>query len=122
MAMKKLRVTVEGRSYDVVVELLGEGQGGGELTASQPTAAASPSASISSRAGGGTPVPSPLAGKVMSLDVREGQSVKEGEQLMVLEAMKMNTYVYSPKAGTVAGIVVQPGDQVEEGQALMSLR
>ena len=45
----------------------------------------------------------------------------EGDQLMVLEAMKMNTYIYAPQAGNIANILVSEGDTVEEGQALVSM-
>lgn len=110
--MKKLRVTVEGKSYDVTVELLGDAEA---VPASGASTAPAPVA------GGGEDVPSPLAGKVVSIGVQIGQQVKEGDELMVLEAMKMNTHVYSPGSGTLTGILVQPGDNVEEGQSLATL-
>jgi biotin carboxyl carrier protein len=66
-------------------------------------------------------VPSPLSGKVVSIDVQVGQAVAEGAQLLTLEAMKMNTFVYAPKAGKVSAILVHPGDGVEEGATLVSL-
>ena len=109
--MKKLRVTVQGKSYDVTVELLGD------AAATPAPAPATPAPDT----GGGNEVPSPLAGKVVSIGVQVGQKVNEGDELMVLEAMKMNTHVYAPGAGTVTGILVQPGDNVEEGQSLATL-
>ena len=111
--MKKLRVTVQGKSYDVTVELLGD--------AAATPAPAPASATPAPDTGGGNEVPSPLAGKVVSIGVQVGQKVNEGDELMVLEAMKMNTHVYAPGAGTVTGILVQPGDNVEEGQSLATL-
>ena len=66
-------------------------------------------------------MPSPLAGKVVAVDVKPGQAVAAGAQLLTLEAMKMNTFVYAPKAGTVATVHVNPGDAVEEGAALVTL-
>jgi biotin carboxyl carrier protein len=66
-------------------------------------------------------VPSPLAGKVVSIDVQPGQPVEAGAQLLTLEAMKMNTYVFAPAAGTVEEILVAAGDAVNEGQALVRL-
>lgn len=113
--MKKLRVTVQGKSYDVTVELLGEA-----AAAPAPVPATPAPASASANAAGND-VPSPLAGKVVSIGMQVGQQVKEGDELMVLEAMKMNTHVYAPGAGTVTSILVQPGDNVEEGQALATL-
>ena len=111
--MKKLRVTVEGKSYDVTVELLGEGS-----AAQVPSAESSSHASSSGTA---EPVSSPLAGKVVSIGVGGGQQVEEGDELMILEAMKMNTHVYAPRSGTVERIQVQAGDNVEEGQSLMTI-
>ncbi len=66
-------------------------------------------------------VTSPLAGKVISVDVNPGQDVTEGQQLLTLEAMKMNTFVYAPQAGKVAAVHVNAGDAVEEGAALLTL-
>jgi biotin carboxyl carrier protein len=66
-------------------------------------------------------VKSPLAGKVVSVDVKAGQGVREGQQVMTLEAMKMNTYVYAPKAGTVSVVHISPGDIMEEGAVLMTI-
>lgn len=114
--MKKLRVTVEGKSYDVTVELLGEGSSN-QVPAKSSTI---PSTTASS-SGTGEPVPSPLAGKVVSIGVSNGQQIGEGDELMVLEAMKMNTHVYAPQAGKIASILVQAGDSVEEGQSLVTI-
>ena len=77
----------------------------------RPAAAAAPAGAV----------PSPLAGKVVSIDVKVGQAVVEGAQLLTLEAMKMNTFVYAPKAGTVSAVHVNAGDAVEEGAALVTL-
>ncbi|MDC0325770.1 biotin/lipoyl-binding protein [bacterium] len=114
--MKKLRVTVEGKSYDVTVELLGEGS-----VTPAPEAAPSPSVPSSPSSGSGDAVASPLAGKVVSIGIKIGQQVSEGDELMILEAMKMNTHVYAPATGTIGGILVQAGDNVEEGQSLLTI-
>ena len=133
--MKKLRVTVEGKTYEVLVEMLD--------AAGLPNAAPSPSApvaaspatlsSVSAPVASAVPapasngpatagdIPSPLAGKVVSIDVKFGQSVDEGAQVATVEAMKMNTYIYAPKAGVVSAILVNPGDGVEEGSTLLRL-
>jgi biotin carboxyl carrier protein len=121
--MKKLRVTVDGKAYDVLVEILDE-----PVAAEHPAhvesshvsspPVKSPTASASSAAGD---VPSPLAGKVVSVEVKPGQKVAAGAQLLTLEAMKMNTYVFAPAAGTVEAILVAPGDAVAEGQALVKI-
>jgi biotin carboxyl carrier protein len=66
-------------------------------------------------------IPSPLAGKVVAVSVTVGQQVNAGDELVTLEAMKMNTYVYAPSAGTVAAVYVSAGDAVEENQPLVRL-
>lgn len=124
--MKKLRVTVDGKTYDVLVEILDE------PAPHEPRQAAwsAPvtSAHVTSPAAGGGPekaapgvVPSPLAGKVVSIEVQPGHHVEAKQQLLTLEAMKMNTYVFAPHAGTVEAILVKPGDAVEEGHGLVRL-
>lgn len=128
--MKKLRVTVDGKAYDVVVEILDEGGTPGPDRPSSHTAhvesahvsappVAAPRMGRSAAAPGA--VPSPLAGKVVSIDVKPGQKVEAGAQLLTLEAMKMNTFVFAPAAGTVQEILVAPGDAVSEGQMLVEL-
>jgi biotin carboxyl carrier protein len=123
--MKKLRVTVDGKPYDVLVEILDEGgapaPGGSGVRPAHVSAP--PVAARSSGASAAAPgdVPSPLAGKVVSIDVQPGQPVEAGAQLLTLEAMKMNTYVFAPAAGTVEEILVAAGDAVNEGQALVRL-
>jgi biotin carboxyl carrier protein len=112
--MKKLRVNVEGKSYDVTVELLGEG-----AAVQLPVGPSAKAPTPVSSAGEGEPVPSPLAGKVVSIAVSNGQRVSEGDELMILEAMKMNTHVYAPQSGTIESIQIQAGDSVEEGQSLV---
>ncbi len=110
--MKKLKVTVEGKSYLVTVEPLAEDTSLLESPAQAPPAPPPPTE-------GNTPIPSPLAGKVVTIDIRPGQPVQEGDQLMVLEAMKMNTYLYAPQNGSIARVLVSEGDAVEEGQPLI---
>ena len=126
--MKKLRVTVDGKAYDVLVEILDDGE-----APSRPSAhpahvepahvSAPPTAAASRTPASAAPgdVPSPLAGKVVSIDVQPGQKVEAGAQLLTLEAMKMNTYVFAPAAGTVQEILAAPGDAVAEGQVLVKM-
>lgn len=133
--LKKLRITVDGRPFDVTVEILEEPALGAvaaplpvaparvtSAAISAPVAAPAPAPKPAAAAAGGAgAVPSPLAGKVVSIDVKPGQAVAEGAQLLTLEAMKMNTFVYAPRAGTVGAVNVNAGDAVEEGAALLTL-
>jgi biotin carboxyl carrier protein len=120
--MKNLRVTVQGKIYEVTVEPLDEGVQPSPV-AQSPLPVASVASSPISAISGGAPgmVASPLAGKVMAVPVTVGQAVKQGDHLVVLEAMKMNTYVQAPHDGAVAEILVNPGDVVAEGQALVRI-
>jgi biotin carboxyl carrier protein len=132
--IRKLRVTVDGKAYEVTVETLDQPgtapaapaaqtprpASSGQSASVAPPPASSPKPAAPPAAGAGG-VPSPLAGKVVSIHVSAGASVKEGDQLITLEAMKMNTFVFAPSAGTVGKILVAPGDAVEEGQILVEL-
>ncbi len=123
--MKKLRVTVDGKAYDVVVEILDEGGAPDPIRPAhvEPAHVSAPPVSAPAASGAAAPgdVPSPLAGKVVSIDVKPGQQVAAGAQLLTLEAMKMNTYVFASAAGTVKEVLVAPGDAVAEGQALVRI-
>ena len=66
-------------------------------------------------------IKAPLAGKVVSITVEVGDSVEEDDEIMVLEALKMETSVYASAEGKVKEIQVKPGDQVEEDDLLMIL-
>ncbi len=126
--MKKLRVTVAGKVYEVFVEVLEENEHGPSHPAKHTTPSsiheltvpATPSlvSAVSKEPGN---VVSPLAGRVVAVSVQAGQTVKERDQLMVLEAMKMNNYLYAPRSGKISAILVNAGDVVEEGQALFIL-
>jgi biotin carboxyl carrier protein len=63
----------------------------------------------------------PLAGKVLSIAVAVGATVEEDDELLVLEAMKMETVVYAPADGTVSAIQAEVGQQVDEDDALMTI-
>ena len=112
-------VEVDGREYTVKVsdggdvtgiKALGESAGAGQ---SNPPVGHNPSQS--------TPIPAPLAGNIFKVLVKPGDRVTEGQKIMVLEAMKMETDVSSPEAGIVTELAVKEGDAVTVGQTLLSL-
>ncbi len=126
--MKKLRITVDGKTYDVSVEVLEDAAAAApkntsvrSAAVSVPTISAPPPRPNLSAAGGGKTITSPLAGKVVSIDVAAGAAVKAGEQVATVEAMKMNTFIYAEIDGTVAQVMTRAGDMVEEGGALIQL-
>ena len=75
----------------------------------------------SSSAGEGTPVNAALPGVVLRTCVSEGDSIAEGDVLLVLEAMKMETEIKSPVAGTVSSVSVAQGDKVVTGQTMVTI-
>ena len=75
----------------------------------------------SSNSGDGEEVKAGLPGNVLRIEVSEGDSVAEGDVLLVMEAMKMETEVKAPKAGTVQSILVSQGDKVVTGQGLVTI-
>jgi len=116
--IKKLRVTVDGKSYDVTVEIPDES---GDSTAPPPSPLSMPSAPpapVAKTSAGPGDVPSPLMGRVVGIDVKPGQEVTQGQQLLTIETMKMNTFVLAPKAGKVTEVLITVGDAVEEGRVL----
>jgi biotin carboxyl carrier protein len=64
---------------------------------------------------------SPLAGRVTAVLVTVGQAVKEGDHMVTLEAMKMNTFVFAPKTGKVSALLTEVGAAVEENQVLVKI-
>ena len=68
-----------------------------------------------------TPIKAALPGAVLKINVAEGDNIQEGDVLLVLEAMKMETEIKSPKAGVVASVDVSVGDQVKNGQVMVTL-
>ena len=111
-------VTVEGQRYTVTVS------DGGDIDGIKPLDGGAPAPSGAAPAaptGDGEPVPAPLAGNIFEVLVKPGQRVEEGERVLVLEAMKMETDVAAPRAGTVAEVRVKPGDAVAVGDVLLTI-
>ena len=106
-------ITVNGQNYVVQVTE------GGDISAVAPAAAApaAPAAPV----GAAEAVPAPLAGNIWKVQVAAGQAVQEGDVLVILEAMKMETEVRAARAGTVASVDVKEGDAVQVGDSLLSL-
>ena len=122
--MKQYTITVNGVAYDVTVE---EKNGGvvsapkavekSALVASAPVASAPQAAAKE----GNVAVSAPMPGKILAVKAKEGDSVKAGDVLLVLEAMKMENDIVAPQDGVVASINVKVGDSVESGAKLASL-
>ncbi|MGV3227074.1 sodium-extruding oxaloacetate decarboxylase subunit alpha [[Pasteurella] aerogenes] len=107
-------VELEGKAFVVKVS---EGGEIGQISAATPT----PSAPATAPSTEGTPVSAPMAGNIWKVVATEGQRVAEGDVLLILEAMKMETEIRASKAGVVQGIRVKTGDSVAVGATLMTL-
>ncbi len=119
--MKKYNVTVNGTSYEITLEVVDAAD---VKTAPAAPAAPAPAAApvaapapVSAPAGGET-VSAPMPGNILSVNVQNGASVKKGDVLMILEAMKMENEIMAPCDGTVASVNVQKGSTVETGAVL----
>ena len=119
----KYKVTLNNRVYEVEVEegsaMLVDEYALAVVPAAAPAAPAAPAAAAPMAAG--DVVKSPMPGNILKINVAQGQTVKEGDTLIVLEAMKMENDVVAPRAGTVAQIVVTKGAVVETGSPLVIL-
>ena len=126
--MKKYNITVNGTTYEVVVEEVG-----GTATASAPVftapaapvaapaAPAAPKAPAATGAMGASKVNAPMPGTILDVKVVAGQSVKKGDVICVLEAMKMENDIPAPQDGVIASINVQKGASVNAGDVLATL-
>ena len=126
--MKNYTITVNGNVYEVTVE---EGTGSAAAAAAPkaaPKAApaapkAAPAAAPKAAAGGAgaVKVAASLPGKVFKVEASVGQAVKKGDNILILEAMKMEVPVVAPQDGTIASIDVAAGDAVENGDILATM-
>ncbi len=127
--MKKYNITVNGTTYEVVVE-----EADASSVVSTPVAApvaapaakpaapkAAPKAAAPAGAQGANKVTAPMPGTVLDIKVSQGQAVKKGDVICVLEAMKMENDIPAPCDGTVASINVQKGASVGANDVLVTL-
>ena len=129
----KYKVTLNNRTYEVEVEA-GQAMLLDEYEAIAPTAAPAPVAAAAAPApapaaaaapaapvvtGAGEPVNAPMPGTILKVNVTQGQAVKEGEVLCILEAMKMENEIMASKGGTVTQVLVAKGSIVDTGAPLV---
>ena len=125
--MKNLIVTVNGVAYNVTVE---EGTGApvaaaapvaAPAAAPAPAAAAAPAAPAAPASAGAVEVKAPMPGNILDVKVAAGASVKAGDVLVILEAMKMENEISAPQDGTIASVNVRKGDVVNSGDLLITM-
>ncbi|MBU0741102.1 acetyl-CoA carboxylase biotin carboxyl carrier protein subunit [bacterium] len=129
----KLKITVHGVAYEVDVEVLDAKRDEFGPTGALPSlgapgtfhhgsaAASAPPPAVGQAAPStaGSGVVSPIAGTVIEIRCKPGDDVAQGQELLIIEAMKMNTAIAAPVAGTVKQVLVAAGDSVRENQQLV---
>jgi biotin carboxyl carrier protein len=125
--MKKLRITLNGKSYEVDVEILKDDAPAmpympmvaAPMAAPAPAASPSAAPKTSAPAGGNT-LTAPMNGVVIEIPVKAGDTVKIGQVVVILEAMKMKTNISSDRDGKIAAVNISPNDSVEAGQVMLT--
>ncbi|HNR39181.1 MAG TPA: acetyl-CoA carboxylase biotin carboxyl carrier protein subunit [Acidobacteriota bacterium] len=130
--MKQLRVTVNGKSYDVQVEILQDDEGHypgaphaappAPAPAAVPVYSPPPTAAATRPAAGPGALCAPIVGTVTKVLVEAGAEVKTNQKLIVLDAMKMDTYINAPRDGVIDSVDCKVGDAVQVGQRLVTFR
>lgn len=131
---RHLKITVEGKDYDVVVEDVTDDDStfypsptlSSTATRPAPSAPArpvsvGPPATSPTAAAGGNDKTAPMGGVIVEVTVKEGDAVKSGDQILIMEAMKMKQVVTAHQDGKVTKVHVQPGQAVDAGQALLTI-
>ncbi len=125
----KYKVTLNGKTYEVEVEkgkailldeyeALAPAPAQPETPAPAPSAAPAPAPAPVNLADGET-VSAPMPGNILRVEVKQGDTVKAGQILVILEAMKMENEIVAPKDGTVAQVVTSKGAVVDTGSPLV---
>ena len=119
--MRKFIVNVNGNSYEVEVEEVGTASAPVATPAvSSPAVTSAPKVAPAAAPAGGAPVKAPMPGNVLDIKVSNGQAVKKGDVLVILEAMKMENEISAPHDGTVT-VVASKGATVNTGDVLVTL-
>lgn len=124
--MKRYTITVNGTPYDVTVDEAGASSAPVSVPApaapvSKPAAPAPAAKPAASGSEGSVKVEAPMPGTILDVKTSVGASVKSGDVLCILEAMKMENDIVAPADGTVASIAANKGDSVEAGQIIVTL-
>ena len=126
---RRFKITLEGETYEVDVEEVVEGRGSTPMANVPPVPVVNkPTEALPLASQPPVPrmldegiVPSPMQGRVFAVKVRVGDTVKVGDVLIILEAMKMESDIHSPKDGKVKEIHVSEGGYVKRGEPMVSI-
>ena len=114
--MKKYKVNVNGTSYEIEIELMSETEASSAKSAAPAAPAQAPAA------GEGEKIASPMPGTILDIKVNVGDTVKKGQVLMILEAMKMENEIMAGADGQVTSIGVTKGASVQTGDMLCTIK
>ncbi len=115
---RPILATIDGETFEVLPETAAAAAA--PAASARPAPVAAPAASRAPAAGGGgKQVVAPIPGVIISITVKPGDEVKVGQELLILEAMKMKNAIRANRAGKVATILVAAGDQVRHSQPLI---
>ncbi|MBQ2809281.1 MAG: biotin/lipoyl-binding protein [Clostridia bacterium] len=114
--MKAYKVTVNGTVYEITLEVVDK-----EDIKAPAQSAPVQSAPVASAPAGGESISAPMPGTILKVNVANGQSVKAGDDLFILEAMKMENEIKAPCDGVVSGLSVSVGASVEAGTVLCTI-
>ena len=119
--MKKYRVNVNGTDYEIALEVMSEEEAKASAPAAPATPApAAPAAPVAAAPAGGEKINAPMPGTILDIKVANGSTVKKGDILMILEAMKMENEIISPVDGTVT-VTTTKGSMVKTGDILCTI-
>ncbi len=113
--MNRYKVNVNGTDYEVAIELIDE-------ATAKAAAPAAPKAAPAAAPSDGQAVTAPMPGPILDIKVAQGASVKKGDVLMILEAMKMENEILAPCDGTVVSLNVQKVSQVDSGSVVCVIK
>lgn len=119
--MRKFNINVNGKSYFVEVEESSETGASASIATAAPTAPVASAAVNKAVVSGGSSVTSPMPGLILKFLVSNGATVKKGDKVIVLEAMKMENDVFATADGVIT-FTVKQGDSVETGNQLASIK
>ena len=142
--MKQYQFTINGKKYDVRINGIQDGKAdvtvngtayqvevpADSVSAPAPVAAPAPEAPAAAAqtpapapvaSGAGSAVVAPMPGVIIEVSVREGQAVKRGQKVAVLEAMKMENDILAESDGTITGVFVHKGDSVADGAKIVTI-
>lgn len=123
--MRKFNVVVNGTAYEVEVEEVAAGASSAPVVAAAPKAAPAPKAAAPAPVAapaGATTVNSPMPGTIVDVKVAVGQTVKNGDLVAILEAMKMENEIFAPCDGKIVAVNASKGATVNTGDAIVSIQ